>query len=562
MKRLIIFIIALSSVIVRAQHYPTDYFRNPLNVPIYLAGNFGECRSNHFHSGLDIKTEQRENLPVHAIADGYISRVKMQNGGFGHVLYLQHPNGFTSVYAHLNDFAPKIQAYMKAAQYQQKTWTVDLYPNSSMFPVKKGELIAYSGNTGGSTAPHLHLEIRNAKGSPVNGMLFGFDIKDNISPKPYELALYDLNRSIYLDDNWPVMQSLKQAGSKYVTVKDTITLNTDKLGVGLDVFDYMNNSTNTLNFHVGELYMDGELQCRLVLDDISYDITRYMNAYVDYKAKKETGRWVQLFFKLPGNHLNTIYDKLNSNRGGILLNDTDPHRINIKLTDASGNNTDIEFYVKNSGNDATPVACEDEFFFKHGTTKTFSHPNVRFTLGPEHLYDDVCINFEVKQDAKAFSDRYQLHKPSVPIHSYFTLYIKPDTPIPFELRTKMAIIENDGKDDYGYAASFDNGWYKKSIRYFGEYRLVADTKPPSIIPLQSREALANASRISFKVKDDITSVDNLIGKIDGQWVPFEQNGDIFFYTFDDHCGKGKHELSLTATDENGNSETITYSFTR
>ena len=172
----------------KAQH-PTDYFGNPLNIPIKLAGNFGECRSNHFHSGLDMKTDSKENYPVYAVADGYVSRIKMQNGGFGHALYIQHPNGYTSLYAHLNDYAPAIQEYMRNEQYRRKSWTLDLYPPSTMFRVKKGDLVAYSGNTGGSTAPHLHLEIRNAKGNPVNGMLCGFDIKDAIAPKPYKVAL-------------------------------------------------------------------------------------------------------------------------------------------------------------------------------------------------------------------------------------------------------------------------------------------------------------------------------------------------------------------------------------
>lgn len=558
MKSVIIFILSMLAFTTYAQDYPKDYFGSPLNIPIYLAGNFGECRSNHFHSGLDMKTEQRENLPIYSIADGYVSRIKMQNGGFGHCLYVQHPNGYTSVYAHLNDFAPEIQAYMKNEQYRRKSWMLDLYPPSSMFRVKKGELIAYSGNTGGSTAPHLHLEIRNAKGYPVNGMLFGFDIKDNIPPKPYNVAVYDANNSIYEQE--PVFKSLKKAGSKYTV--DTIVVNTEKAAIGLDVFDYMNNSKNTLNFYIGELYMDSVLQCRLVIDNIPYETTRFMNAYVDYRIKKEKGRWVQLFYKLPGNDLNTIYEGLNNERGRLSLNDTEPHRINIGLIDPLGNTTDIEFYLRNNGMGGADLMCNSDDLFEQGKSKTFEHPNVRFTFGTDHLYDDICFTFNEKEDTEAYSSRYQLHKPSIPIHKNFTLYIKPNKPIPFDLRHKIALIENDGKGDYGYAAEFENGWYKKSIRYFGEYRLVADNEPPRIIPMQKREVLTTASRISFKVKENITSVDKFIGKIDGEWVPFEQNGDVFFYTFDDHCGKGDHELMITATDENGNSETITYTFTR
>src|ERR1043165_64897 len=146
-----------------AQKYPQNYFRNPLNIPILLAGNFGECRAGHFHSGLDIKTNGKENLPVHAAADGYISRIKMDKGGFGHALYITHPNGYTTLYAHLNNFVPKIQQYLRRQQYAKEKWDIDIQLTPEQFPVAKGQQIAYSGNTGSSTAPHLHFEIRDSK---------------------------------------------------------------------------------------------------------------------------------------------------------------------------------------------------------------------------------------------------------------------------------------------------------------------------------------------------------------------------------------------------------------
>ncbi len=174
-----------------AQQYPQGYFRNPLRIPILLAGNFGECRPGHFHSGLDIRTGGHEGEPVYAAADGYVSRIKMEPGGFGHGLYITHPNGYTTLYAHLNDFVPRIQQYARAQQYAQESWTVDLRFSPGQFPVKKGEQIAWSGNTGGSTAPHLHFEIRDSKTEhPLNGQLFGLDIKDTRPPVPQQLAVY------------------------------------------------------------------------------------------------------------------------------------------------------------------------------------------------------------------------------------------------------------------------------------------------------------------------------------------------------------------------------------
>jgi murein DD-endopeptidase MepM/ murein hydrolase activator NlpD len=175
-------------------NYPTNYFRNPLSIPIYLAGNFGECRPNHFHSGIDIKTLGKENLPVHAAASGYVSRIKLDAVGFGHAIYITHPNGFTTLYAHLNNFEPHLQAFVKAQQYVQKKWNIDVTLKPDQFPVSQGEFIAYSGNTGSSTAPHLHFEIRNTLSEhPLNPMLFGLPIADTVAPVPLTLYVYDLS---------------------------------------------------------------------------------------------------------------------------------------------------------------------------------------------------------------------------------------------------------------------------------------------------------------------------------------------------------------------------------
>lgn len=558
MQRIILSILVFLPFLSQAQNYPKNDFRNPLGIPIVLAGNFGECRANHFHSGLDIKTEGKENFPVYAIGDGYVSRIKLQNGGFGHALYIQHTNGYTSLYAHLNDFAPAIQAYMKKAQYSSKKWTVDLYPKPSMFRVKKGDLIAYSGNTGGSTAPHLHLEIRNANGSPVNPALFGFDIPDNIPPKPYKVAVYNMQRSVY--DQSPMLKAITGDNGSY---KASI-VNTDakNIGIGIDVFDYMNGSNNTLNFYTAELLMDGKTQCKIRLDDISYSITRYMNAYVDYSMKKKSGRWIQLLFRLPGNKLTSIYEQLNSDRGALDISDGNVHDIDIQLIDVFNNETTISFQVQYSGNEVTDNSCNDGKQFQTGRSNSFNHSNIKFTLGAGDLYDDLCFQFSEKRDDKAYSGRYQLHDAAMPVHTYFNLYIKPDKPIPFSLRDKIAMIQYDGEEDDGQGAVFSDGWYKGRIRNFGEYRLVADTQPPTINLLQSKEALKTSDRISVKVVENITSVDWLVGKIDGSWVPFEQSGDIFFYTFDEHVGKGDHKLDITASDENGNTKSFTYTFTR
>lgn len=559
MKKIVLLLLLPLCSFARDLQYPQGYFRNPLNIPIVLAGNFGECRPNHFHSGLDIKTLGKENLPVFAAADGYISRIKMEKGGFGHALYVTHPNGFTTVYAHLNDFVPAVQRYLKQQQYKKQSWAVDLQLPAEMFPVKKGEQIAWSGNTGGSTAPHLHFEIRDSRTEhPVNPMLFGFSIPDSRPPVPVRLSFYDVRKSIYEQESQVI--SLVKQGNTY-TVSDTILMRSDKVGIGLEVNDFMDGSSNTLNFYTASWYLDDSLQGTIVLDDIGYDVTRYLHAYVDYREHKQKSRWFQLLFRLRENQLSHLYPFLNAERGALELEEDKTHKVRIVLHDATGNETTITFPIRSRNADANNQECTQ--LFRAGSVNRFEHTNVQFALGERALYDDICFRFNVQRDELSFSDKYQIHHPYVPVHSSFKLNLKPNKPVSFSLRDKLALVYSDGKSERAQAADFENGWYKASVRNFGTYRLVADTIAPIITSLQKQNALlGNASQLRFRVSEDRTSVKTFRAELDGKWICFEPRGDIFFYTFDEHCPKGKHRLKITVTDENGNIQTLVYNFTR
>jgi hypothetical protein len=551
------FFICCIALIVSAQQYPQGYFRNPLDIPIELAGNFGECRPNHFHSGIDIKTQGKENLKVYAVADGYISRIKMERGGFGHALYITHPNGYTTLYAHLNNFIPAVQKYTRDRQYEKENWEIDIQLKPSQFPIKKGQQIAWSGNTGGSTAPHLHFEIRSTETEhPLNPQLFGFSITDNIPPKPTQLAIYDLTKSIY--EQKPQILALSNKGD-YVPATKTIQVNSPIVGVGLNVFDYMNGSTNTLAFYTAEVYMDDLPKGRILLDDIGYDVTRYLHAYADIKTRKATGNWVQLLFRLPGNNLKHLYQ--NFDQYGMDIFDGKLHNIRIELKDVYDNLSTVSFGVQYTP-PAIPFSC-DEQLMKPGETSSFEHPNIKFKLNEDALYDDVCFRFSTSKDINSLSDKYTLHESGVPIHSYFLLYIKPNKPVPFELRDKLAMIYSDGNDENGRAAKYDTErWYTAKVRNFGTYRLVADTVAPTIKNLQQGNDLSKAKSMSFTATDNITSVKEFRAELDGKWLCFEQRGSTYFYIFDEHCSKGKHTLVVTAKDENDNIRTLKYSFTR
>lgn len=564
MKRLLVIILLIGKMQASGQGnevslYPQDYFRNPLNIPILLAGNFGECRPNHFHSGIDIKTKGKENQPVFAAADGYISRIKMEKGGFGHALYITHPNGFMTLYAHLNNFIAPVQKHLRRTQYEKESWAVDIALKPDQFPVKKGQQIAWSGNTGASTAPHLHFEIRDSETEhPLNPMLFGLPIIDTRSPVVTQLSVYDLNQSIYNQQAQYI--NVRKKGDNYSPSNDTIEVNTDKPGIGINVNDYMNGSDNTLNFYTATWYLDNTPQGSIRLDDIGYEETRYLHAYVDYKSKKQNGEWYQLLFRLPGNMLTHIYPTLVNPNSTFLLKDANAHEARIELKDALGNVSEIRFYIRNT---ASLMAPDCSRMFTVNNPNSFDHPNIRFTLSKEDIYDNVCFQFTNKTDETGLSDRYQVHYSYVPVHKYFDLYIKPNKPVSFSDRDKVVLMYSDGKSEDGSAATFENGWYKASVRNFGTYWLTTDTKAPVISFAQKQNAnLSKAKTLSITVKESVTSVRKFRAELDGKWICFEPRGNTFFYTFDEHCPKGKHTLKVVASDENDNSNSAVLNFTR
>ncbi len=474
-----------------APAYPQDYFRNPLDIPIFLAGNFGECRPGHFHSGVDIKTLGKENQPVHAAADGYISRIKMEKGGFGHGIYITHPNGYTTLYAHLNDFVPELQKYVKMEQYQKKHWDVDIQLTPDQFPVKKGQQIAWSGNTGASTAPHLHFEIRDNKTEhPLNPELFGLPVVDKEPPVPVEVVLYrgnvyeDGELTLTLTKTGVVYKPVKTDDKTYFVNHDTVQVPAALTGVGVNVDDYMDGSDNTIAFYTARLYMDDSLQSQITLDNIGYDETRYINAYADYKTKELKHKWIQCLFKLPGNHLDDIFSDLNNNNGRLDLNDKKTHKVSIVLTDDKGNSSKISFYVS-----PQPVfdmtRQNDGITFYAGKTNDCIDTGIMFSLDNRQLYDDIKFQLTAIHYPEVYSAAYQVHHSYVPLHHYFELILRPDKPIPVSAHSKIVMMYSDGKDKDGRAATAaENGWYKAKVRNFGTYWLDVDKEPPVIKSLQ------------------------------------------------------------------------------
>jgi len=545
------------------QTYPKNYFRNPLDIPIKLAGNFAECRPNHFHTGLDMKTNEQENMNVYAAADGYVSRISISHSGYGNAIYITHPNGYTTLYGHLNDFFPALQAYVVSQQYAKESWNLDISLTPQQFPVKKGQFIAYSGTTGGSTGPHLHFEIRDTRTEHVlNAALFGFDYADNIAPVAKSIAVYT-SQGVY--EQAPKIYALKKTGKTYTTLKP-VDIAGGSMRIAVKADDYMIGSPNTLGVYEMKLFMDDSLQAAWRLNDINFDENRYVNAFADYKLKEEGKGWYQTLFKTPGNRLSN-YTFLNKNNGELMLGTNKKHAIRIELTDVLGNNSTIAFDAVSSL--PLPAKTGNCNYWKAGEIHAINTPTLSFQCNNAALYDDICFKYSAQDSKKGYSKAVQLMNTKVPLQSEAILKVKLTKPIPGSLQGKLVFIHhvkaaslpgNNPQD--AAAASFDNGWAKASVKTFGNYYVDIDTTAPVISTLQKEGDLSSAKTIRFTVTDNLTSVQNFRAELDGKWLRFVRAGDTYTYTFDEHCPPGNHNLIIKASDENNNQSNLIFTFTR
>lgn len=542
------------------KNYPKGYFRNPLEIPIELAGNFGELRPNHFHSGMDIKTQQRENMAVHAAADGYVSRIGVSHTGFGNVLYITHPNGYTTVYAHLNAFFPALQAYVKKQQYTNESWASDLSIPADMFPVKKGDFVAWSGNTGGSAGPHLHFEIRNSQTEkPLNPLLFGFNIADTRPPDVYRIAIYDRDRSVY--EQQPMILPVKKTGDHYTTTQPVVKVRASKAGLGINAIDRMNNVPNTYGIYEVFMYNNDVPDIDFQLDNIGYDETRYLNAHIDYKVKKNNGPYLQLLFSVPGNELD-IYHDLKGD-GTINLSDGQVHEVKLLVKDAYGNTSTVKLNLQQGGDEAPEKTCANPMY--PDSRNIFENNQVEFYLDERALYDQICFNYQEipATSPKYYSNIYRLHTPLVPVHDFFDVRLKPTKTVPEYLQPKVVMVREGLGSSNTSATVKEDGWYKGTFRDFGNFHLEIDTEEPKVTPVGVKPGanLARAAKLSF-VMSDASGIKDFRGELDGKWLLFSRKGNVLTYTFDEHCQPGNHTLVMKVTDVAGNEGSYHLSFKR
>jgi murein DD-endopeptidase MepM/ murein hydrolase activator NlpD len=539
--------------------YPKYYFQWPVETEPGIVANFGELRPNHYHMGLDCRTESRVNMPILAAADGYVSKINIDPTGFGRALYISHPNRMTTLYAHLNDFSPEIENYIQEQQYKLQQWKLQIDVPTNLLKVTKGELIARSGNTGGSQGPHLHFEVRDTKTDKVlNPLLMGFPIEDNIPPVILKLAVYDRCYSTY--EQSPKIYTLKKVNGMYQPLGGKIKVNTNKVSFAISAFDKYTGSTNQNGIFSAVLFNNGKAISGFAMDSISYDETRYLNAHIDFKTRNNGGPFLQHVSPLPG-YQHGIYKTAKGENGNVNLETGLENEIKIAVSDAAGNVSNIIFTIKDDGIREKRKSFEG-LLFEPNNINVFENDKVSFYMKDSAIYDS--FHFKLREVATSTGPAYYLQDDEVPVQQYYPIKIKGNFKIEDTGKIEMKLISH-GKTKFKKAV-YKNGWHESSFRDFGVFQLVLDKTPPVVAPLWGFRDGADVSKINkiaFSAIDNTNEIVDFTGSLDGQWLLFSNDkGKTFIYDFDKNCTPGEHSLVLIVKDVVGNTTRKVYRFRR
>ena len=567
MKISFLVLFLLFSQILWAQTINRDYFRSPLDIPLVLSGNFGELRSNHFHSGIDFKTQGRTGLPVFAAADGMVSRIRISAAGFGLALYIDHPNGTTTVYAHLLSFSDNIQAYARNMQYAEEKFEVDLTVPKGIFPIKKGDKIGLSGNSGSSGGPHLHFEIRETKSEhALNPLLYRFQVTDKTKPTILSVMVYPLSDDAHVSGKpkEQLTEVVFYEGAYHLKGNPTLTVY-GEIGFGLQAMDYLDGSWSKCGVYEIKLSVDDKPMYTFLMNELDFDETRYLNSHIDYAHYRQFSRRVHKSWVEPGNKLGN-YPVLH-NRGVTNFHDEKLHKISYEVTDVYGNKSTLEFNVQSK---KVPVTKSE----KPGMPIRFDKENkietdqlkVHFREGT--FYSNFNLDYSTKPaNNHYYSPLFKIHNDLTPVHQPYLIEIKGDA-LPKNLREKAVIAAIDGNGrKWSMGGVYDGGWVSANVRQLGTFALAIDTISPTIQSLSiSNGALTEQNQIRFTIKDDFSGIAEYRGEIDGKWVLFEYDAktNLISYRFDkDRFQFGKnHTLVLRVTDVKGNSKEFKANFYR
>jgi hypothetical protein len=544
----------------------TDYV-SPVEIPVVLAGNVGEIRANHFHAGIDIKTQGVVGKSVLAAADGYVARIAISPVGYGKALYINHPNGTTTVYGHLDSFSEAIDRYVREEQHRRKSFAVDLYPESGRLPVRQGETVALSGNSGSSGGPHLHYEIRDAASQDAfNFMALGWfsGVRDNVAPRFFKLWVIHVDTVRGVPVHRVVdSHAVERSGNEYTVAGGKPVKFVSPGYFALQTIDRKSDASNTMGLSRLEQWVDDRPHFALTTERFDFASTRDINAMVHYALHKTAGYEVYRTYVAPNNRLPVYRDVVD--RGIVRLVDSLIHPVSIRIEDDSQNSAMLRFSIQKArpgsydDPDAIPVRWNEGFEYRI--------PNLEIDIPAGVLYEDDGLQVEViGRKSGGYSSLYHLRFVSgIPLRQAMQVSIRPDSlPPRLQLRACLASLGPNGRRIYE-GGRWERGSVTGTTRTFGEYFVTVDTIPPRIEPFFNRGAdLTGQRAFSLWMRDDFSGIASWSAEIDNEWALFDYDakGSVIRHGFRDaRYEKGRrHTLRVSATDHKGNTASFETEF--
>lgn len=555
------------SFMVAGQNYPKWDFHFPLTIETTVSGSFGEMRSNHFHSGIDFTTRQITGFPIYSIDEGYVSRIAVSPVGFGKAVYIDHPNGYTSVYAHCEWFSEEIDKLITELQYKNKSFAIDQSFQAGTIPVKRGELIAYSGNSGSSGGPHLHFEIRETKGQrPINPHFFDLPIRDEVAPVIEGIRVYPLDDNSTINGkNEPLYIPAVYYGGRYHLEGKLEISAGGIIGVGVQVIDYSSESWRRCGIYSIQLMVDNKMWFRSQMDGFFFHDTRYINSHIDYAFKQQTKKTVQKSFIDINNKLQ-LYTST-PERGQITMLPQHKHSLEYEIADAAGNISKLSFSIRGQERQSKPAVSAAPQVLKIDPASPYfvSMDNFKVRFPENAFYSEVAAMFELlPNEGLGIGSYFKVLNEDVPVHHFFDVTI----PIPLEaIGMKGLTAAKVSKGKLSYAGGVvSNGNMQIRSRETGTFCLTSDTIPPSLrlLNIPPGRNYSDRDRITIEIKDDFSGIDEYYCTINGQWMLFEhdpKNNALIGYLKNLRIERGKkHLLELKVSDKLGNKASLNTEF--
>lgn len=553
-------LIFCATIIQAQKEIPKDYFVNPLDGQLILAGSFGELRSNHFHSGLDLKTQRREGLAVYAAAEGMITRIKISHYGYGKAIYVTHPNGFTTVYGHLQKFCPEIEEFVKKAQYEKGSFEIELFPKKGELMIAQGEILAYSGNTGSSGGPHLHFEIRDANARPMNPFLFGLTAKDTRKPTINEIRVYPLDTESYVNKSGdPISVRLTQKSDGSYQAENIEALGV--IGFAIGTIDQQDLANNKNGIYSITTTVNGKTNFEVKMDKFSFAETRYLNRMIDYSLYKDKRKRVQKLFIEKNNPLSIYTTQIDN--GILKIEDGLSYQYLINVNDYAGNEVIINIPItgKKDSITAPRVINETENYVYSDQGYNYAEGKYEVYIPKGSLYDNTFLNLAVD------GDKLTLHEDLIPVHkniivSYdLSSYNKDD-------RDKLYLGRINYKGDVYYSNTrIRDNMLQISTRILGEYTLARDSEPPTIKATNFNKGkwMSKYRYLKFEIDDATSGIKGYRATVNGKFILLEYDPKTksLVHDFNDNAiSDTENNLKLIVTDNVGNSATFETTFFR